>query len=359
MVIDISAIPHPEKGDLMGSTGRVSGAARAFGLAAVMLAGAVAGASAQDTKTYVMKLSTATLNDAQHEWMKRFAVAIDKNTNGRIKVEIYPASQLGTIPRQIEGTQLGSIQGWIGPPEFLVGVDPRFEVLGAPGLFQNEKHAFTVFDDAEFNKAFLPMAVNKGLVGTTLFYVSPSSYDMRAPVRRLADFRGKKIRVLASQFQTDPLARLGATGVPMTLGDVLPALQQGAIDGAYGGVSVFTALQYQDAAKYMVETHHAYLYSITMLSKRWLDTLPADLQAQIMTTSKQVTSEVLPWSLEFLDRQRAVWVSKGGEMVTLPPEDIAELRQKVASVGDDIVKTKPVLKPTWDMLVALSKRGAK
>jgi TRAP-type C4-dicarboxylate transport system substrate-binding protein len=306
-----------------------------------------------------MKLSTATLNDAQHEWMKRFATAIDKNTNGRIKVEIYPASQLGTIPRQIEGTQLGSIQGWIGPPDFLVGVDSRFEVLGAPGVFQNEKHAFTVFDDVEFNKTFLAMAANKGLIGTTLFYVSPSSFDMRTPVRRLADFRGKKIRVLASQFQTEPLTRIGATGVPMTLGDVLPALQQGAIDGAYGGVSVFTALQYQDAAKYMIETYHAYLYSITMLSKRWLDTLPADLQDQIMTTSKQVTSEVLPWSLEFLDRQRAVWVSKGGEMVSLPPEDLAELKQKVASVGDDIVKTKPVLKPTWDLLVALSKRGAK
>ena len=76
-------------------------------------------------QTIVMKLSTATLNDAQHEWMRRFAVAIEKNTNGRIKAEVYPASQLGTIPRMIEGTQLGSIQIWVGPPEFLYGVDQR------------------------------------------------------------------------------------------------------------------------------------------------------------------------------------------------------------------------------------------
>ena len=64
----------------------------------------------------------------------------------------------------------------------------------------------------------------------------------------------------------------------MTLGDVLPALQQGTVDGAYGAVSVFGALKYYDAAKYMVETRHAYFYSVAMLSKRWYDALPADLQ---------------------------------------------------------------------------------
>ena len=96
--------------------------------AAFALLAAGAGPAAAQDKALVMKLSTATLNDAQHEWMKRFAVAIEKNTGGRIKAEVYPASQLGTIPRQIEGTQLGSIQAWVGPPEFLVGVDARYEL---------------------------------------------------------------------------------------------------------------------------------------------------------------------------------------------------------------------------------------
>jgi len=59
-----------------------------------------------------MKLSTATLNDTQHEWLKRFAAAVEKDSGGRIKAEIYPASQLGAIPRQIEGVQFASIQGW-------------------------------------------------------------------------------------------------------------------------------------------------------------------------------------------------------------------------------------------------------
>src|SRR4030081_2292558 len=144
--------------------------ARALGLAAALMSAAAGGAAAQDTKTMVIKTGTATLNDAQHEWLKRFAVAIDKNTNGRIKAEVYPASQLGAIPRMIEGTQLGSIQIWVGPPEFLVGVDQRFELLSVPGLFQDDQHALKTIAEPNFQKAFLGMGANKGLLGASLFF---------------------------------------------------------------------------------------------------------------------------------------------------------------------------------------------
>ena len=86
---------------------------RAFGFAALLLALGAGGATAQ---TIVMKLSTATLNDAQHEWMKRFAAKIETNSGGRIKAEIYPASQLGAIPRQIEGTSSARSKPGSGRP---------------------------------------------------------------------------------------------------------------------------------------------------------------------------------------------------------------------------------------------------
>src|SRR5258708_29416932 len=100
-------------------------------LAAALVATLSGSAAAQD-KSMTIKLATATLNDAQHAWMKRFAAAIDQTANGRIKSVIYPASQLGAIPRMIEGTQLGSIQICVRPPEFLVGADQRFELLSVP-----------------------------------------------------------------------------------------------------------------------------------------------------------------------------------------------------------------------------------
>jgi TRAP-type C4-dicarboxylate transport system substrate-binding protein len=304
----------------------------------------------------VMKLATATLNDGQHEWMKRFAATIESKSGGRIKAELYPASQLGAIPRMIEGTQLGSIQIFISPPEFFVGVDQRFELLSAAGLADNEQHAVKIVSDPEFAKAFLAVGANKGLIGASLFIGGPAAFAMRTPFRTLADIKAKKIRVFASPFQIDQITRLGGTGVPMSLGDVLPALQQGTIDGALGALQVFTALRYYDTAKYQNETGHSFVFSFAAMSKRWFDTLPADLQDMVMTTARETSAEVNPWEIDFLARQRKIWVDKGGVLDTLTPADKAELLAKTGTIGDDIVKTKPELAPLWQLLQATVKR---
>src|ERR1700692_1504660 len=167
------------------------GAAVALAMVAVLPAPWSA-ADAEDGNTYVMKLSTATLNDSQHEWMKRFAAAVQKDSAGRIKAEVYAASQLGSIPRQIEGTQFGSIQGWIGPPEFLVGVDERCEALSAPGLFRNREQAARTIIDPTLRDLMLGLGANKGLVDVGLYAVGPSSIIMRKAVRHLAEFKGTK-----------------------------------------------------------------------------------------------------------------------------------------------------------------------
>src|ERR1700682_6275707 len=87
-----------------------------------------------DDKPIVMKIALATLDDALHQYAKNYAAAVEKESGGRIKAEIYPASQLGSIARQAEGVQFGAIQCQIVAPEFLAGIDERFEVLAAPGL---------------------------------------------------------------------------------------------------------------------------------------------------------------------------------------------------------------------------------
>ena len=310
--------------------------------------------NAAPDKTFVMKLATATLNDGQHEWMKRFGAAIEQKSGGRIKAELYPASQLGSIPRMIEGTQLGSIQIFVSPPEFLVGVDQRFELMSAAGLFENEHHAVKVVSDPEFSKAFLAVGANKGLIGVGLFIGGPTAFATRTPFRTLSYVQGKKIRVFASPFQIDQITRLGGTGVPMSLGDVLPALQQGTIDGALGALQVFTAFAYYDTTKYMNEAGQSFVFSLAVMSKRWFDTLPADLQALVLATAKE--TDVNSWEVDFLARQRKTWVEKGGELNALSAADHAELMAKTGTIGDDIVKTKPELQPLWQELRATVKR---
>jgi TRAP-type transport system periplasmic protein len=131
-------------------------------------------------------------------------------------------------------------------------------------------------------------------------------------------------------------------------------LQQGAIDGAYGAVNVFTPLKYYDAAKYMLETRQAYFYSVEMLSKKWFDALPPDLQNQVMMTSKQMASEVIPWSVDFVEQQRKMWTANGGEIIHLPDDEFKELMQEIRPVGDEIVNKRLELKPLWDKLVAVA-----
>src|ERR1700729_827146 len=246
--------------------GSIARAAAAAG--AILLLSALGSAQAQD-KTYTMKFTLPTLNDPSYFFAKNYAAALEKDSGGRIKPEIYPASQLGSIPRQIEGTQFGAIQCAVIPPEFFVGVDERFELMAAPGLVDNIDHGQRLAADPEVKKLMLSLGANKGLHGVALFQNSPSSVVEKAPIRHLADFKGKKIRVLASKFQTTPLEKLGATPVAMTLGDVVPALQQGAIDAAVGGIVVFTPMHFQDTAKYVTETGQPAVYAIVELSKTW------------------------------------------------------------------------------------------
>ena len=144
---------------------KISRRGTVFGLGAGLLCGLSSTRARAQTSPAVMKLGTQTLNDSQHEWMKIFARLVETNSKGQIKVELYPASQLGTGPRMIEGTQFGAIQGFVGPPEFLAGVDSRFEVLGSPGLFKDAAHANRTLQEPEFNKAFL--AIGAGATQTT------------------------------------------------------------------------------------------------------------------------------------------------------------------------------------------------
>ena len=313
---------------------------------AVLSATTLAPPPARAADPIVMKIGTATLNDQQHEWMKRFAAALERDSKGRIKVEIYPDSQLG------------SIQAWVGPPEFLSGVDPRFEVLSAPNLFRDEAHANRALQDREFSTAFLALGADKGLKGLALFVHGPAQFDTRRPVKTLDDLKGLKIRVLAAQLQMEQIARLGGTPVPMPLDQVLPALQQGAIDGAMTDVPVFSSLKFYDVAKYIIETNQSMLTSIVMVSKQWYDALPADLRALVSADGEKTAREMLPWVVQFNADQRKVWTQNGGEIVTLTPAERRTLTERMASIPADVLKDKPDIKKMYDLVAAAATRTA-
>jgi len=302
------------------------------------------------TSPAIMKLGTQTLNDSQHEWMKIFARLVETNSKGQIKVELYPASQLGTGPRMIEGTQFGAIQGFVGPPEFLAGVDSRFEVLGSPGLFKNAAHANRTLQESEFNKAFLALGANKGLKGVGLFISGPTIFNMRSKAAKLSDLENKKIRVFAAAVQMEQIRKMKATPVPMPLGEVLPALQQGTIDGVMSVLPVLTALRYYDAAKYILETEQAMVSVVTVLSKIWYDKLPKELQVMIDNAGQTASTEVFPWAVDFIAKQRQVWQANGGEIARLSPAEQKQMSDMLRPIGAEVASKKPEQAAIYEVL---------
>ena len=133
--------------------------------------------------------------------------------------------------------------------------------------------------DPAVMKLMLSLGADKGLHGAGLFMVSQSAVVARTPIRRLADFKGRKIRIFASQFQSVAMARLGATPKPMTLGGVLAALQDNALDGALSSTAVFSTMHFQEAAKYVTETGQPDIFGIVEISKKWYEFAAAGFTA--------------------------------------------------------------------------------
>jgi TRAP-type transport system periplasmic protein len=325
--------------------------------ACAVSAATMPGAARAEDKTYVMKLSTSTINDTPHFVAKNLGAAIERDSGGRIKAEVYPASQLGPIPRTIEGVQFGAIQAVILPPEFFVGIDQRFEVLAAPALISSMEQGQRLAADPEVRKLILGLGAQNGLHGAGLYIAQFQNVVSRSAIRHLADFRGKKIRILASDFQAEAFKRLGATPVAMTLGDVLPALQQGAIDGTLNGPTVMVNMHLSDAAKYVTMINQPAIFIVIEVSKSWYDSLPKDLQEIVDRDAAAESVAINPVAVAANAAGEKTWADRGGELIKLPADEEAEMIRMLASVGDDVSKNKPAVNEAYKLVKDAAKRA--
>jgi TRAP-type transport system periplasmic protein len=330
---------------------------------ALVAAGALAlslglplGAAQAQQQTYLMKISTPTIHDIPDTWANNLGAALEKDSGGRFKVEVYPASQLGSIPRQIEGTQFGSIQMEVVPPEFMVGLDPRFQVMAAPGLLDSQAHGQRIAADPAVRNLMLGLGADKGLRGVGLFMAEPSVVVSRMPLRHLADFRGKKIRIFASPFQSVAFERLGVTPVAMSLGDVLPAIQQGAIDGAITGIGPVANFHMVDAAKFATQTGQPAIFIIAVVNKKWYDSLPKDLQQLLDKDAAAQSIAINSFAVQSVKESEASFTSGGGELINLPPDEHAAMMKTLASVAPQVSSQNPALAAAYEIVADAAAR---
>lgn len=330
----------------------------AIAIGAALAIAAIAGGSSVAAAQTKMKIGSPTINDTIHFWMKQFKQKVEAKTD-KIAVQLYPASQLGAIPRMIEGLQLGTIEAAVIPPAFLNGVDKRFGVLDAPNLLTGIKQASRAVNDPEFKKVFWSIGEAKGIKILSIICDTPTDYALKTPVTGLADFKGKKIRIFGSPMEREVMSAIGATGVPMPLSEVLPALQRGVIDGNKAAITIFVAFKYYNVAKHLFRPKESMICPMKMVSKRWFDRLPKDQQALIQQAALDADKETVEFAVGFVEKAYGIWKKNGGSISELTPAQQEKFRELIAPVGPKIAASDPALKEVFDALKAASERSRK
>ncbi|MEC7488481.1 MAG: TRAP transporter substrate-binding protein [Pseudomonadota bacterium] len=291
-----------------------------------------------------------------HKWALMFKSEVEKRSGGRMEIKVFPMSQLGTIPRMIEGTQLGTVEIVTIPPGFFTGLDKRYGVLAAPGIFKDLPHAHRTIHDPEFKKAFWPIGESKGLKMIGMSADAETSYASVDPIRKLSDFKGKKLRVFGSKFEIETLRRVGATGVPMPLSEVIPAIQQKTIDGNKAAIVVFVPFKYQTVAKHVLRTNSSVICINRVTNKRWFEKLPADLRKIVADVASETDRKIINISVAVHKKLYKVWTKTGGTFSELSADEQVELDRRLSTVGEHILKKQPGVLKMYKMMKSVAAR---
>ena len=325
-------------------------------VALLLALSAIAPSPPAEAAEFTLKFGTATINDMQHQYGLMFKEALEKATSGRIEVKVFPQNQLGSIAAHIEGLQLGTIEMYMGPTDFFSGVDPRYGVFSIPLLFKSPDHAGGVVADPELNAYILAMGEPKGFVGAAIVPIDGSHYFAKKPIRRIDDFKGLKLRVNATAAERERMKRLGATAVPMGLSEMITSLQSGVIDGTMSGTVIFVAFNLHTFSKVITRTDDTMLVSLAAISKPWLDKLPADLRRIVVEEARALQPRAKATADTVATAMAQRWKERGGEIINLPPEDLAELRARLRTIGADVTRSDPAVKAFYERLSTMAER---
>lgn len=227
----------------------------------------------------VIKLSHVVAKDTpKGKAADYFAKIVGERTAGKVKVEVYPSSQLYKDGEEMEALQLGAVQmlapslAKFGP----LGV-PDFEAFDLPFIFDSydDLHKVTT---GSIGKGMLKKLEPKGIVGLAYWDNAFKDFSANKPLRVPADFKGLKMRIQSSKVLDGQMRTLGVNPQVMAFSEVYQALSTGVVDGTENPPSNFYTQKMHEVQKFMLRSQHGYLGYALIANKKFWDTLPADLR---------------------------------------------------------------------------------
>ena len=272
------------------------------GLAAGALAGFAAGwTPAALAQNQVWKASDVhPLGYPTVEAIVRMGQKLEKATNGRISIQMYPQMQLGGEKEMIEQAQVGALQiarvsvGALGP------VVDDLNVFNMPFIFRNEAHMRKVID-GPIGAELLDKVSNSSARLIALGWMDAGTRNVYSnkPVTKPADLKGMKVRMMGNPIFVETMNAMGGNGVAMGFNELYSAMQTGVVDGAENNEPTVLAQNHYQVAKVYSLTGHLIIPEMFVFSKRTWETLtPAD-QALLKKLSREAQFE-----------QRKLWDEK-------------------------------------------------
>jgi C4-dicarboxylate-binding protein DctP len=321
-----------------------------------IVASALVAAAPVGAQQFTMKLSQPTINDVTYEYFKRLKAGIESRAGGKIKVEIYPANQLGQLPAVVEGVALGTIEAAASANGFWISLEPRFQVLDAPGLFDSVSHGFKVLNDPAIRARMANWGADKGVEILAPSLYSPLMLLSHKAVRAPGDLQGQKIRTQGgAPIQVEPLKKLGVIPVSLPLGEALPAMQNKTIDGMVGAAAPYVAFKYYDIAKPMTYLPSTLFAAPVVVNRQWLKSLGPDLEKIVREESRKAEDAFGDWNINDIKSKEEAWKANGGEIITMSPDDSKHYVDLVAPVAASILSANPKVKEDYEALLAAAK----
>jgi C4-dicarboxylate-binding protein DctP len=221
---------------------------------------------------------------------ERFRQLAEKATGGRVKVQVYPNSQLYKDKEELEALQLGAVQmlapslAKFGP----LGVK-EFEVFDLPYIFPNKTALYNV-TEGPIGRALLKKLETKGITGLAYwdngFKVMSANRQLRVP----ADFKGLKMRIQSSKVLDSQMRALGAIPQALAFSEAYMALQTGVVDGTENPPSNMYTQKMHEVQKHLTISNHGYLGYAVIVNKKFWDGLPEDIRSKLEAAMKEATT---------------------------------------------------------------------
>ncbi len=258
-----------------------------------------------------------------------FAKRAGELTKGRVKVEVYPNSQLYKDKEEMEALQLGSVQ-MLAPSlsKFAPLGVKEFEAFDLPFIFDNYAELHRVTQGA-VGKSLLTKLEAKGITGLAFWDNGFKSFSANTPLKTVADFKGQKFRIQSSKVLDAQMRAIGVVPQVMAFSEVYQALQTGVVDGTENPPSNLYTQKMHEVQKHLSITDHGYLGYAVVVNKKFWDGLPADVHKALDQAMSEAT-KVANDSARALNEEAVAKVKASGKTEIYTPTAAERLALKKA-----------------------------